>query len=144
MVQLSQCDMLVYKFACVDSTSCPVFRLSKSGTKHLSAVTVATLMVRGVGNSAEAEEGRETERWPVGKYNKMREDKRRDGEMTREKHVGHFTTVQKGLIYPPPLSPPHGHRANFNSATRQHRLCQDKSRSDCQSCCCRQELVIVG
>lgn len=56
---------------------------------------------------------------------KRQEERWRDDQI---KHAGHFIAVRKGLIYTPPLS---AHSQKANSAIRQHRLCQDKSRSDC-------------
>lgn len=87
----------------------------KSGTKHLSAITVATLMVWGVGISAEAKGG-ERERETAGReieQNEMRQEERRRDD--QRKHVGHFIAVRKGLIYPPPLSP-HGPGGKLFSA----------------------------
>lgn len=98
--------ILVDTFACVDSTSCPGLLLCKSGNKHLSAVTVETLMVWGISISAKAKEardrGREMASGEIEQNERGQEERWKDDQ---RKHVGHFTAVQKGLIYPIPSFP---------------------------------------
>lgn len=104
--------ILVDTFAC----SCPGLLLCKSGNKHLSAVTVETLMVWGISISAKAKEardrgreikeardrGREMASGEIEQNERGQEERWKDDQ---RKHVGHFTAVQKGLIYPIPSFP---------------------------------------
>lgn len=52
----------------------------------------------------------------------MGRDRRKDDQIN---HMGHFFSVQKGLIYPPTLGP-HDQEANLSVAGRQQPLCQGK------------------
>lgn len=87
----------------------------ESGIKHLSVVTAAALPEQDVNVSRDAEGGRE-EGWPVGKWNQIGRDRRKDDQIN---HMGHFFSVQKGLIYTPTLGS-HDQEANFSVAGRQH------------------------
>lgn len=86
----------------------------ESGIKHLSVVTAAALPERDVNVSRDAEGGREEGR-PVGKWNQIGRDRRKDDQIN---HMGHFFSVQKGLIYTPTLGS-HDREANFSVVGRQ-------------------------
>lgn len=86
----------------------------ESGIKHLSVVTAAALPEQDVNVSRDAEGGREEGR-PVGKWNQIGRDRRKDDQIN---HMGHFFSVQKGPIYTPTLGL-HDQEANFSNIFTQ-------------------------
>lgn len=109
----------------------------ESGIKHLPVVTAAALPEQDVNVCRDTEGGRE-EGWPVGKWNQIGRDRRKDDQIN---HMGHFFSVQKGLIYTPTLGS-HDQKANLSVAGRNIFTQTLAGRENCVKW--RQMLVIVG
>lgn len=117
VVQLSLCSACG-TCACVYTLVVPRFDFVKLAS-NICLLSLRQHRWCGVSARLQREKGGEGESEMAS--GEIEQNERRQEERWRDdqiNHVGHFTAVRKGLIYPPPLCP-HGQKANFSSAIRQ-------------------------